>query len=109
MKAPKIINSVWHRNVPAGWSCAGEWRTDIPASVLNNYSVESVALALDCGLLVNIPIKELRRVLAGAPTRRDGTLIGPFNLSPLFSTVNGRPVDMIVEELGPQTNPIYHE
>lgn len=108
MKTPNIINSVWYRNVHVTWSHEYEWRTDVPANVLYHYPVKAVAFALDCGLRVTIPIHELRRALVGASTRRLGRLIGPFNLSPLFSTVNDVPVEMIVEDLESVSAPIYY-
>src|SRR5262249_31530822 len=97
MKTPKVLNGVWYRNIHYPWSHENTWRTDIPASVLYRYPVETAAFLLDSGLRVFVPILELRRVLQYAPTRQKGGLIGPFSVSPLFSEINDEAVAMRVE------------
>ncbi|ACB75220.1 hypothetical protein Oter_1937 [Opitutus terrae PB90-1] len=96
MRSPKVLNHVWHRNVPATWANRSLWRTDIPASVLSNPDVHSVCYRLASGLCVLIRIADLRDSVWDAPRRTSGK-VGPFYVDPLAKTVNGWSSSMDVQ------------
>jgi len=97
MKTPNIRNNLWIRRIHDSWSADAGWRTDIQASVLHNYSVQFARFVLDDGTGVRIPMGDLRRALADAPTRKGGTTVGPYNVDPIRSAVNGVRVDLVIE------------
>jgi hypothetical protein len=97
MNTPHIRNNVWIRRIHDSWGADAGWRTDIQASVLHNYSVLFARFVLDDGTAVRISMGDLRRALAAAPTRKGGTTVGPYNVDPIRSTVNGVRVDMVIE------------
>jgi hypothetical protein len=84
--------NIWHRNVP--WATGDYWRTDISANTLCSASIHFARYALKDGPIVQVPLSDLRDALEHAPTRKDGTIIGPYNIYPFKS---------VIEVLGHQT------
>jgi len=54
----------------------------------------------DDGSRYEVPVEELRRALASCPMRRAGTIVGPFNVNPAMSMINGHVVSGIRHEPG---------
>ena len=92
MASPNIRSGTWTRRVP--WAHGQYWRTDITFSVLNDPWVRTARYILKDGPIVDVPMTELRAALKDAPTRRDGTIIGPYNVDPFAKTVDGTAVLM---------------
>jgi hypothetical protein len=90
---PKIINHVWHRNVPATWLNASGWRTDCSVRVLFNPEVHFACYHLTGGPTVLIRMAELRLAVHNAPRRMNGK-VGPFCIDPFAKIVNGHPISM---------------
>jgi hypothetical protein len=92
MSSPNIRSGIWTRRVP--WAQGQFWRTDISFSVLNDPWVHTARYILKDGPIVDVPMTELRAALDGAPTRKGGTIVGPYNLDPFAKTIHGTPVQM---------------
>lgn len=94
MARANIIGTVWNRHVHSKWRIPAGWRTDMPTSVFNNEDLAGAQFILDGGPTVKIPMDELRQALASAPRRLNGMKVGPYNVNPAASTVNGVKVTM---------------
>jgi hypothetical protein len=77
--------SVWYRNVP--WATGDYWRTDISANTLCSTTIVAARFALKDGPIVQVPMVDLRTALEHAPTRREGTIVGPYNIYPFKSVI----------------------
>jgi hypothetical protein len=95
MSQPNVARNVWFRRIHDTWSNDCGWRTDIPQSVLDDASIKQAAFVLDDERALFIDMAELRSAIAGCPRRENG-VVGPFNVDPRCSTLNGRRVSIEV-------------
>ncbi len=87
------VNGTWIRRIHDSWANTSGYRTDIPQSVLESPIVKRVAFILDDHRAILVPIEAMRSVLIGARKRSNGC-VGPYNVDPHHSTVNGMQVPM---------------
>ncbi len=77
--------NIWHRNVP--WATGDYWRTDISTNTLCSTTIHFARYALKDGPIVQVPMNDLRDALMDAPTRKDGAIVGPYNIYPFKSVI----------------------
>lgn len=95
MSGPKIVDGVWKRNIPAGWCTRSVCRTSISVSVLSPISkAQNCIFLIENGPACEIPISEVRRVLANEHPAGNGAIV--FTLDYNGRTINGSKVQMIV-------------
>src|SRR6266478_2416927 len=90
----RINNGKWTRWVPSRWVNGSVWRTDMPASVLNDQRFDQAVFMGDDRIEVLIPATELQRVLPIGAQR--GSKWGPFNIDHRKQTIDGHNVTMEV-------------
>jgi hypothetical protein len=95
-------DGTWVRRIHELWENQSGWRTDIPQTVLDNQSVKRVLLVLDDTRGVFVPMEDIRRAVSTAPHRLNG-MVGPFNVNPHNSTVNGFRIEMEIKYPKKQT------
>jgi hypothetical protein len=95
---------VWTRNVP--WIRDQVARTDIPSSVLHAENFREAHFRIPDGSHISISADELRKALHEAPTRRNGTIVGPFNIDVESSTVFGKGV-VLDRDIKAEANPDF--
>jgi hypothetical protein len=88
-----IKGAIWHRRIHETWENAYGYRTDIAASVLENPAVTKALFELDDKRSILISMEALRTALQHA-RRRDNGMVGPFNLNPHSSAIDGIRVEM---------------
>jgi len=88
MSSPQISQNIWFRRIHDTWANTSGWRTDIAKSVLDDETVKNAAFVLDDERALFISMPDLRNALQDCPVRKNG-MIGPFNVDPHQSTVNG--------------------
>jgi hypothetical protein len=93
MALPQIACNIWFRCIHETWANTSGWRTDIPKNVLMDEAVKKAAFVLDDERALFIDMDELRGALADCTLRPNG-VVGPFNVDPHRSTVNGHTVNI---------------
>ncbi|MBP6507069.1 MAG: hypothetical protein KA257_05845 [Opitutaceae bacterium] len=86
-------NGTWIRRIHCSWGNASGYRTDVRASLLADPKVKRAAFVLDDGRAIIVSIEDMRRALANAPRRPNGC-VGPYNVDPQHSTLNGVMIPM---------------
>ena|SRR6266498_2636014 len=97
MTKATVYKNVWIRWIHSTWENEDGWRTDVHQSVLDDDSISDALFVLDDQSCVFVPMEKLREVLAEAPTRFDGRVVGPFNVNSKSKTVNGVSVPMSIK------------
>jgi hypothetical protein len=96
MTSPQIVKDVWVRRIHDTWANTAGWRTDIAKSVLDNPSIRQAVFVLDDKRALFVNMQELRSAVADCPIRSTGK-VGPFEVEPHSSTINGRAVKMEIK------------
>jgi len=95
MSSVQISNNTWFRRIHDTWANTSGWRTDISKNVLDDPNLKQAAFVLDDERALFVSILDLRNALHDCPIRSNG-MIGPFNIDPHKSTVNGQHVTIEV-------------
>lgn len=84
----------WIRNIPETWANTRGWRTDIALTNLH-HGYDTAEYLLEDGTRIRISMTEMRRALVDANVRQN-LMVGPFDVDPFGSHVNGVSVSMEV-------------
>jgi hypothetical protein len=95
MAAAQIVGHRWVRQIHDTWANTSGWRTDIAKSVLDDLSVTEAVFVLDDKRALFLSMAELRAAVSDCPIRGTGK-VGPFEVDPQSSRVNGRLVKIEV-------------
>jgi len=96
MARTQILKDSWYRLIHDTWENMDGYRTDIPASVLENSEIKRALFILDGCRGIIVSMTDLRRVLSDSPHRQNGT-VGPFNVNPHTSTIDGLKISMEIK------------
>jgi len=99
MSKSKMENGIWFREVPLTWKYGDEWRVDIPKAVLEDPQFKAADFRLEdpiAPIRVRVLDTALKKALTGISERLKGRTLGPFDINPYESTINGRKVLMTV-------------
>jgi len=97
MPSAQISNNIWFRHIHDTWENTSGYRTDIAKSVLNNLTVKQAAFVLDDERALFINMDDLRKALQHCSIRNNGKIVGPFNINPHTSIVNGQHVTIEIK------------
>jgi hypothetical protein len=96
MSRTQIEKDIWYRYIPDTWANMEGYRTDIAASTLENPEIKRALFILEDTRGIIVSMADLRRILSSSPRRENGT-VGPFNVNPHDSTIDGIRVTMEVK------------
>lgn len=96
MPHAQIAKDTWYRRIHDTWENFDGYRTDIASSVLDDPAIKRAVFILDDTRGIIVSMDDLRRILASA--RRGSTgKVGPFNVNPHTSSVDGVKVAMEIK------------